>query len=114
MKMIKLSDSSLVTRHKIIFTNFMCYDVLPSKYTNALPVLNKQKETKRATIILFLSYLPGCWKMLEKFVYDSLYSHFVSCHLLHLSLFASRPNDSTVNQLISINHTIFEAFDCRY
>ena len=45
-------------------------------------------------------------------MYDSLYSHLVSCKLLNPNQSGFRPGDSTVNQLISITHTIFKAFDC--
>ena len=45
-------------------------------------------------------------------MYDSLYSHIVSCNFLNPNQSGFRPGDSTVNQLISITHTIFEAFDC--
>ena len=42
----------------------------------------------------------------------SLYSHLVSCELLNPNQSGFRPGDSTINQLISITHTIFKAFDC--
>ena len=45
-------------------------------------------------------------------MYDSLYSHLVSCDLLNPNQSGFRPGDSTINQLISITHTIFQAFDC--
>ena len=45
-------------------------------------------------------------------MYDSLYSHLVSCKLLNPNQSGFRPGDSTINQLISITHTIFKAFDC--
>ena len=45
-------------------------------------------------------------------MYDSLYSHIVSCRLLNRNQSGFGPGDSTINQLISITHTIFKAFDC--
>ena len=59
-----------------------------------------------------ISLLPIFGKMFEKLVYDSLYSHLVFCNLLNPNQSGFRPGDSTVNQLISITHTIFKAFDC--
>ena len=59
-----------------------------------------------------ISLLPIFGKVLEKLMYDSLYSHLVSCDLLNPNQSGFRPGDSTVNQLISITHTIFKAFDC--
>ena len=59
-----------------------------------------------------ISLLPIFGKILEKLVYDSLYTHLVSCELLNPNQSGFRPGDSTINQLISITHTIFKAFDC--
>ena len=51
-------------------------------------------------------------KIFEKLLYDSLYSHLVSCKLLNPNQSGFYPGDSTINQLISITHTILKAFDC--
>ena len=59
-----------------------------------------------------MSLLPIFGKILEKLIYDSLYSHLVSHQILDPNQSGFRPGDSTVNQLISITHTIFKAFDC--
>ena len=45
-------------------------------------------------------------------MYDSLYSHLVSCNLHNPNQSGFRPGDSTINQLICVTHTIFKAFDC--
>ena len=59
-----------------------------------------------------ISLLPIFGKILEKLMYDSLYSLLVTNELLNPNHSGFRPGDSTVNQLISITHTIFKAFDC--
>ena len=59
-----------------------------------------------------ISLLPIFGKILEKLMYDPLYSHLVPCKLLNPNQSGFRPGDSTINQLISIPHTIFKAFDC--
>ena len=51
-------------------------------------------------------------KIWKKLTYDSLYSHFVSSEILNSNQSGFRPGDSTINQLISITHTIFKAFSC--
>ena len=43
--------------------------------------------------------------------FDSPYSHLVSSELLNPNQSGFRPGDSTINQLISMTHTIFGAFD---
>ena len=68
---------------------------------------NNLKENYRP-ISLFLIF----GKILEKLMYDSLYSHLVSYEILNPNQSGFRPGDSKINQLISITHTIFKAFDC--
>ena len=43
---------------------------------------------------------------------DSIYSHLVSCDLPNPNQSGFLPGDSRINQLTSITHTIFKAFDC--
>ena len=111
--MIKLSDASLVTPLKIIFTTCLRHGVFPEiwKRANVVPVHKKNEKNVKSNYRP-ISLLPIFGKMLEKLMYDSLYSHLVSCKLLNPNQSGFRPGDSTVNQLLSITHTIFKAFDC--
>ena len=113
IRMIKLSDVSLVTPLKIIFTNCLSQGVFPGiwKCANVVPV-HKKNEKNLKSNYRPISLLPIFGKMLEKLMYDSLYSHLDSCDLLNPNQSGFCPGDSTVNQLISIIHTIFKAFDC--
>ena len=45
-------------------------------------------------------------------IYGSLYSHLEKINFLNPNQSGFRPRDSTINQLLSITHSIFEAFDC--
>ena len=112
-RMIKLSDASLVTPPKIIFTNCLRSGVFPEiwKRANEVPI-HKKNEKNLKSNYRPISLLPIFRKMLEKLIYDSLYSLLVSCDLLNPNQSGFRPRDSTVNKLISITHKIFEAFDC--
>ena len=111
--MIKLSDAALVPPLKIIFTNCLRRGIFPQiwKHANVVPVHKKNEKNVKANYRP-ISLLPVFGKILEKLIYDSLYSHLVSCELLNPNQSGFRPGDSTVNQMISITHTIFEAFDC--
>ena len=113
VRMIKLSDAALVVPLKIIFENCLRCGVFPDiwKYANVVPVHKKNEKNLKGNYRP-ISLLPIFGKILEKLMYDSLYSHLVSCKLLNPSQSGFRPGDSTVNQLISITHTIFKAFDC--
>ncbi len=111
--MIKLSDASLLTPLKIIFTNCLRQGVFPEiwKCANVLPIHKKNEKTLKSNYRP-ISLLPIFGKIFEKLVYDSLYLHLYSCNLLNPNQSGFRSGDSTVNQLISITHTIFAAFDC--
>ena len=113
VRMIKLSDSALVTPIKIIFTNCLRHGLFPEiwKYANVVPVHKKNEKNLKGNYRP-IPLLPIFGKILEKLIYDSLYKHLVSCNALDPNQSGFRPGDSTVNQLLSITHTIFKAFDC--
>ena len=113
VRMIKLSDAALVIPLKIIFKNCLRRGVFPEiwKYANVVPVHKKNEKNVKGNYRP-ISLLPIFGKILEKLMYDSLYSHLVTNELLNPNQSGFRPGDSTVNQLISITHTIFNAFDC--
>ena len=113
VRMKKFSDVALVTPLKIIFTNCLRRGRFPKiwKYANVVPVHKKNEKNVKGNYRP-ISLLPIFGKIFEKLVYDSLYSHLVSHDLLNPNQSGFRPGDSTVNQLISITHSIFKAFDC--
>ena len=113
IRMIKISDASLLTPLRIIFTICLRQGEFPEiwKCANVVPV-HKENEKNVKSNYRPISLLSIFGKMFEKLVYDSLYSHLVFCNLLNPNQSGFRPGDSTVNQLISITHTIFKAFDC--
>ena len=45
-------------------------------------------------------------------MFDALYNHLISINLLNPNQSGFRPGNSTINQLISVAHTVFAAFDC--
>ena len=113
VRMIKLSDVSVVLSLKIIFTNCLRRGfIFPEiwKYVSVVPV-HKQNEKNLKGNYRPISLLPIFGKMLEKLMYDSLYSHLISHELLNPNQSGFRPEDSTVNQLLSITYTISKAFD---
>ena len=113
VRMIKLSDAALVAPLKIIFTNCLRSGIFPQiwKHANVVPVHKKNENNLKGNYCP-ISQLPIFGKKLENLIYDSLYSHLLSSDLLNPNQSGFRPGDSTVNQLISIAHTIFKAFDC--
>ena len=112
-RMIKLSDIALVLPLRIIFANCLRRGLFPAiwKYANIVPVHKKNEKTLKENYRP-ISLLPIFGKILEKLMYDSLYSHLVSHELLNPNQSGFRPGDSTINQLLQITHTIFKALDC--
>ena len=113
MRMIKLCDMALVTPLKIIFINCLRRGIFPDiwKHANVVPVHKKNEKNVKGNYRP-ISLLPIFGKILEKLIFDSLYSHLVSSKLLNPNQSGFRPGDLTINQLISITHTIFTALDC--
>ena len=79
------------------------------KYANVQPVhksCNRQlKNTYRP-----ISLLPICGKILEKIIFDKVYSFLNSNNLISKRPSGFRPNDSTIYQLISITSSIYKSF----
>ena len=74
--------------------------------------IHKKGEKNLKTNYRPISLLPIFGKMLEKLMFDALYNHLISNNLLNPNQSGFRPGDSTINQLLSIVHTIYAAFDC--
>ena len=113
VRMIKLNDAALSLPLKIIFTNCLRHGLRPEiwKHANVVPVHKKNEKNFKGNYRP-ISLLPIFGKIIEELVYDSLYTHLVSCELLNPNQSGFRPVDSTISQLISITHKIFKAFDC--
>ena len=59
-----------------------------------------------------ISLLPIFNNIPEKLMFDARYNNLISNNLLNPNQLGFRPGDSAINQLLSIIHTIFAAFDC--
>ena len=51
------------------------------------------------------------WKTFEKIVFNNLYKHLTTHHLISKKRSGFRPGDSTTNQLIDLVNSIHRAFD---
>ena len=59
-----------------------------------------------------VSFLPVFGKIFEKLIFNEIYSFLDREKLLNTNQSGFRPFDSCVNQLLTITHEIFSAFDC--
>ena len=80
------------------------------KKTNVLPIHKKEnrqlKENYRP-----ISLLPICRKIFEKVMFDAIYEYLCVNQLLTPNQSGFQPGNSTVNQLLSITHQIYSAFE---
>ena len=107
--MIKIS----VTPLKMIFESCIKNGIFQEiwKKVNIVPVHKKcSKNSKQKYRPIFL--LPIFGKIFEKMIYDTLYEQLTANELLNPNQSGFRPNESTINQLLTTVHTIFTAFDC--
>ena len=112
IRVIKMCDDSLITPLKLIFENCLCHGIFPEiwKRANVVPV-HKKGEKNLKENYRPISLLPIFGKILEKLIYESLYSHLEMENLLNPNQSGFRPGDSTINQLLSITHSIQTALD---
>ena len=105
IRMIKRCDESLLRPLSIIFRNSLKSSIYPStwKKANVIPVHNK--DDKQCTN----NYRPV--SVFGK-IFNEIYSFLDREKLLNTNQSGFRPFDSCVNQLLTITHKIFSAFDC--
>ena len=110
---IKMCDESLIVPLRLIFENCLLQGIFPEtwKRANVVPV-HKKNEKNLKENYRPISLLPIFSKSLEKLIYDSLYSYLIKEVLLNPNQSGFRPGDSAIDQLLSITHSVFEAFDC--
>ena len=112
VKMLKLCDTSIVKPLLIIFNNCLKEGVFPLlwKKANIIPI-HKKRSKNDLNNYRPISLLPICGKLLEKIIYNSLYSFMEKNNLLSVNQSGFRAGDSCTNQLLSITHDIFHSFD---
>ena len=58
-----------------------------------------------------VSFLPICFKIFEKLIFDCSYDFLDQNFLLKVNQSGFRPGDSCIHQLVAITRNIFTAFD---
>ena len=81
------------------------------KRANVIPL---QKKDKKNVVKNYrpISLLPIFSKIFEKLIFTSLYNYLIGNNLISKKQSGFIKGDSTINQLLSITHTIQSAFDC--
>ena len=113
IKMLKLCDNSIVEPLYLIFSNCLHYGQFPDiwKKSNVVPI-HKKGDKQLVNNYRPVSLLPICGKILERIIFNSIYKYLDDNNLLSSNQSGFRMFDSCTNQLLSITHNIYSAFDC--
>ena len=111
--MIKMCDKSILKPLILLFENSTKSSYYPDtrKKSNIVPV-HKKNDKQLLTSHRPISLLPIFGKIFEKIIFNRIYNFLSEKNLLNHNQSGFRPSDSCVNQLLSITHEIFQAFDC--
>ena len=92
----------------MIFQSCIKHGEFPTKWKkgNGVPVHKKSDKQ-----ILKDYRRPICGKIFERLLYDRLYEYFIENELIPSSQSGFKPGDSSINQLLSITHNIYQSFD---
>ena len=94
-----------------LFGNILSTATYPDiwKLANVTPKGNKQLIGNYRPI----SLLPLCDNIFEKIIFNNLYKHLTTLHLITKKQYGFRPGDSTTNQLIDLVDEFRQAFDSK-
>ena len=108
-QMLLLCDESVI---QIIFTKILTTSIYPTiwKLANVTPVF-KKGDKQLIKNYRPISLLPICGKILEKIIFNNLYSYLHTNNLLTQNPSGFRPGDSTTNQLLYLLDEVHQAFD---
>ena len=112
INMIKLCDIEIVEPLYLIYTKCLEIGRFPSSWrkANVLPIHKKENRQLKKNYRP-ISLLPICGKIFEKLMFDAIYEFLCENQLLTPNQSGFRPGDSTINQLLSITHKIYSAFE---
>ena len=113
IRMLKLSQKSILKPLKLIFENYLRTRLFLDQWkkANVVPI-HKKSDQQLIENYRPVSLLPICGKIFELLIFNSLFNYFIENNLLSPHQSGFIPGDSCVQQLISITHEIYNAFDC--
>ena len=107
--MTKICNKSLVKPLITLFQNSYYLDI--GKKSNIIPV-HKKNDKQLIQNYRPISLLPIFGKIFEKVTFNKIYNFLLNERLFNPNQSGFRPSDSCINQLLTIAHEIFKAFDC--
>ena len=113
--MLLFCDDSVVLPLRIIFGNILSTATYPDIWNlaNVTPIF-KKSDKQLIGNYRPISLLPLGGKSFEKIIFNNLYKHLTTHHLITKNQSGFRPGDSTTNQLIDLVDEIYQAaFDSK-
>ena len=112
MAMLKLCPEEIAIPLSMIFQRSVSSGRFPDswKLANVQPV-HKKNNRQTKTNYRPISLLPLCGKILEKIIFDQMYSFLDENRLISTRQSGFRPGDSCIFQLISITSDIYRNFE---
>ena len=80
------------------------------KKANIVPI-HKKGDKKTLENYRPVSLLPICGKILERLLFNETFNFFIENKLISSNQSGFKPDDSCINQLLSITREIYESFD---
>ena len=112
MAMLKTCPSEIAIPLCMIFERCINSGKFPDswKLANVQPI-HKKNDRQLKSNYRPISLLPLCGKILEKIIFDQVYSFLDSNRLISTRQSGFRPGDSCIYQLISITSDIYKNFE---
>ena len=113
IRMLKLCESAITEQLYLIFKNCLSSNTFPDvwKKANVIPV-HKKGDKQVLENHWPVSLLRICGKIFEELIFIALYFFFEDHKLLNPCQSGIKKNDSCINQLVSVTHENYFAFDC--
>ena len=113
--MHKLCDKSICKPLSIIFKSCLTQGIFPSEWKKANVVpMHKKNDKQCVKNYRPASLLAICSKVLERIIYNTIFTYFIENNLISENQSGFKPGDSCINQLLAITHEIFSSFDANY
>ena len=96
----------------ILFRNCFENQYFPKEWKKA-NIVHVHKNNDKQLIKNYrpVSLLPACCKIFEKIIFNSLFKYLEGNNLLSGNQSGFRPDNSCVDQLLSVTHEVYKAFD---
>ena len=112
IRMLKTCGDSIYKLLHLIFRASLDQGNFPLcwKKANIVPIY-KKNDKKSIKNYRPVSLLPICRKIFERLLYNEMFSFFIENGLISQNQSGFKPEDSCINQLLSITHESYKSFD---